>query len=196
MAIVTATEVTLYTDISASAGTITSSGLIPIVQARINQITNNYFVSDMYLQGTLVFTSAAGTIVSTNRFDDEGFIAGDEIYIYHSYRNDGYKTVGSVTTVTITVSSTDSVISEPSGRSILVSVVDWPDEIKYIAAQMVKYDYDDRASKSLGVNSETLGPYSVSYANSTNSSGGSNTPYGYPQEIIDSLTPYILARFK
>lgn len=193
MAIVTATEVTLYTDISASAGTITSSGLIPIVQARINAITNNFFLSEMYQCGTFVFNATAGTIVGQNSFEDDGFIAGDEIYIAHSYRNDGYKTIGSVSTTTIMLASGSSVVAELSGKSIIITVVDWPDEIKYIAAQMVKYDYDDRPVKSIGVNSESLGPYSVSYG-SVN--GGANTPFGYPAELIESLAPYTIARLR
>jgi hypothetical protein len=181
--IVTATEVTLYTDISASAGTITSSGLIPIVQDRVNSITHNYFDSDIYI---------GGTITAGSDWDVEGFIAGDEIYVYGSFRNDGYFVVGSVTTTTLTVSSADTIINEPSGRSILVSVVQWPDALKYIAAQLVKYDYDDRGSRSIGVASETLGPYSVSYASQSHVS----TPYGYPQELIDGLSAYTRMRVK
>lgn len=190
MAIVTATEITVYTDISASAGTITSSGLIPIVQERINYITNNFFLTDMYIAGTVTFNATAGTIVAGSDWDDEGFVAGDEIYIYNSYRNDGYKTVGSVTTVTLTVSSADSIINEPSGRSVVVSVVKWPNALKYIAAQMVKYDYDDRAGVDVGIASKSLGPYSVSYK-----TGAQNqTPFGYPKELIDALSTYTVAR--
>lgn len=190
MAIVTATEVTIYTDISCSAGTTTLTLLIPIVQERINHITNNYFVTDQYIQGCLDFASAAGTITASLDWDDYGFRADDEIYIYNSYRNDGYKTIGSVTSSVLTVASTSSVTNELSGRSILVSVVSWPNALKYIAAQMIKYDYDDRPQQVAGVKSYTLGPYSVTNASSV--PGG--TPYGYPQELIDGLTSYTVAR--
>jgi len=188
--IVTATEVTLYTDISASAGTITESGLIPIVQDRINEITHNYFDSDMYIGGTITFNATAGTITAGSDWDVEGFMAGDEIYVYGSFRNDGYFVVGSVTTTTLTVSSADTIINEPSGRSILVTVVQWPDALRYIAAQLLKYDYDDRGSRTIGVNSETLGPYSVSYGTAT----FNPQHYGYPQELIDLLSPYTRVR--
>jgi hypothetical protein len=120
-----------------------------------------------------------------------GFVAGDEIYIYNSYRNDGYKTVGSVTTVTLTVSSSDSIINEISGRSVYIGVVSWPNALRYIAAQMVKYDYDDRQDKSIGVTSRTLGPFSESFGSSSAMGG---TPFGYPQELIDSLSTYTVAR--
>lgn len=189
--IVTPTQVTLYTDISASAGTILSSGLIPIVQERINYITNNFFLTDMAIQGEFTFNATANTITSSARFDDEGFIDGDEIYIYNSYRNDGYHTVDTVGTTTVSISSSTSVIAEKAGRDILISVVQWPTALAYLAAQMVKYDYDARPAAEPGVKSKTLGPYSVSYATS---SGSNSTPYGYPQELVDGLMSYTIVR--
>jgi len=190
--ICTATDITVYTDISASAGTITASGMIPIVQDRINTICNNYFLNDLYVQGSVVFNATASTIVSTGDFLQAGFADGDEVYIYNSYRNDGYKNVSTVTATTLTLASGSSVVSELSGRSILISVTKWPTALKYIAAQMVKYDYDDRPSKSIGVTSRTLGPYSESFG--SGSAVGAPTPFGYPQELIDALSQYTLAR--
>ena len=193
MAIVTATEVTQYTDISASAGTIATSGYIEIVQERINQICNNWFLSDMYLNSTLTFDASAGTMVATASWEDEGFVAGDEVYIYGAYRNDGYKLVGTVSGTTLTLASGYSVVSEPSGRSILVSVVQWPNALKYLAAQMVKYDYDDRAEAVPGVASKTLGPYSISYRGAS-SSGDNSGAFGYPRDLVDALAPWTIAR--
>lgn len=190
--ICTATDITVYTDISASAGTITASGMIPIVQDRINTICNNYFLNDLYVQGSVVFNATASTIVSTGDFLLAGFADGDEVYIYNSYRNEGYKVVSTVTATTLTLASSSSVVSELSGRSILISVVKWPVALKYIAAQMVKYDYDDRPSKSIGVTSRSLGPYSESFGSGSNV--GAPTPFGYPQELIDALSQYTLAR--
>lgn len=191
MAIVTATQVAAFTNISASAGTIISSGLIPIVQERINLITNNYFVTDMYLQGTVVFGATAGTITSLNSFADKGFSVADEVYIYNSYRNDGYKTVSAVSGVALTM--TASLLSEPSSRSILISVVQWPAALAYTAAQMVKYDYDDRSKQTSGVKSHTLGPFSETFGNASGN-GKTSTPYGYPQDLIDGLAPYTIVR--
>lgn len=191
MPVCTATDITVFTDISASAGTITASGLIPIVQDRIRTICNNPFITDMYVQDGMTFSSTNGTIVASSvNFETEGFIAGDEIYIYNSYRNDGYKVLSSASSLTLTVASGYSVVAEPSARSILISVVKWPDALKFIAAQMVKYDYDDRPQKTIGANSVTLGPYSVSYAASSITSN----PYGYPQEMVDALAAYTLVK--
>jgi hypothetical protein len=192
MAIVTATEVCAYTDISASAGTIVSLGLVDIVQERINYITNNFFLADMYMGGTVTFSATAGTITAGSDWDVEGFVAGDEIYIYNSFRNDGYKIVGSVTTTVLTLASGSSVVNEPSGRSIMVNVVKFPNALKYIAAQMVKYDYDDRPKKAFGVTSRSLGPYSESFGGQSGTAAPS--PYGYPQELVDALSSWTIAR--
>jgi hypothetical protein len=189
MAIVTATEVTVYTDVSATAGTIVSSGLIPIVQDRINQITNNWFLGPLQIEGSFLFNSALSTIYGSSDFAVAGFLAGDEIYVYNSARNDGYKVVGSVTSSTITLASGYSVIYEVLPRDIFIGVIKWPVAIKYVAAQMVKFDFDDRPAGVIGITSHSLGPFSESFGQAA---GG--TPFGYPLELIDALTPYINVR--
>ena len=191
--IVTATQVTLYTDISATAGTIVDSGLIPIVQERINLITNNYFTSDLFVQSDMIFASATNSITASVDWEDEGFIAGDEIYVYYSYRNDGYHTIQSLSGQSIIVTSATSVIAEKQARPILISVVQWPKAIAYLAAQMVKYDFDDRGNQEAGVKSKSLGPYSVTFGVETTGSG-KVTPFGYPAALIDGLSPYTIAR--
>jgi len=188
MAIVTATQVAAFTDISTGATAIAATGLIPIVQERINLITNNYFTSDMALQGPFTFASASTSITSGSNFEDKGFLADDEVYIYNSYRNDGYKTISSVSDESIILSSADTVIAEPSGRSILISVVQWPASLAYIAAQMVKYDYDDRPAQEANVKAKSLGPYSVTYGQAGSS------PFGYPEELVAGLAPFTIAR--
>ena len=188
MAVVTATQVAAFTDISTGATAIDATGLIPIVQERINLITNNYFTTDMTLQGYFTFASASNSITSGGNFEDEGFLANDEIYIYNSYRNDGYKTISSVSAESIILSSVDTVIAEPSGRSVYIAVVDWPSSLAYIAAQMVKYDYDDRPAQEANVKSKSLGPYSVTYGQN------GSTPFGYPEELIEGLAPFTIAR--
>ena len=192
MAIVTATQITSYTDISASAGTITASGLIPIVQERINYLTNNYFVSDrIYYQGNINFNATDYTMTASSNLEEIGFLSGDELYLYGSYRNDGYCNAESISAETITIASSKSVIVEqPSGASILISLVKWPEAIKYVAAQMVKYDYDDRAAAAVDVVSETLGPHSITYNRGESVKGS----WGYPKALLDSLAPYTIAR--
>jgi len=186
MAVVTAAEVVSYTDISASAGTITSSGLIPIVQMRLGVMCNQRFTTDIHQYGTFTFNATARTIVSNNDWATDGFAAGDEIYIYNSYRNDGYYDVLSISDETVTLATGESVIDELSGRSILISMVQWPTDLTYIAAQMVAFDYDDRADRTGGVTSKTLGPWSESY------SDGGRLTFGYPPTILEQLSAYRL----
>jgi len=187
MAIVTAAEVANYTDISGSVASIVSSGLIPVVQERINDYCNNMFVSeDIRLQDEMVFTSAATVTAGTgNNWESKGFKDGDEIYIYNSRRNDGYYTVTSVTTVVMTL-GTGTVTDEYSGASILVSLVDWPASLAFTAAQMVKYDYDDRPTRAAGLRSQSLGPRSESY--------GEVGAFGYPTDILGMLDQFRVAR--
>lgn len=190
MPVVTADEVVLLTGTSKTAGEIEKAGIIPLVQERINNITNNYFQTELYLQDDMEFDASARTITADTSFASEGFAAGDEIYVYHSYRNDGYYEVLSVAAETLTLVTGSSVVAELSGRSILVSVVQWPQALKLVAAQMVKYELDDRPARSADVTSRSLGPWSESYA----SQGNVENPFGYPSAIINQLSDYRMAR--
>lgn len=188
MPLLTATEVTVLSNISASAATVASSNLIQDVTANINLITNNYFVSDLYYQGNILFDGSARTLLADSSFDDVNFLAGDDIYIYNSYRNDGYFTIDSVSGSTITLISGSTIVNELSGRSIMVSVVRWPSELKRIAAQMIAYDYDYRGKKAANVKSFSLGPFSESYT------VGNEDEFGYPSKLTNSLSKYSIAR--
>ena len=189
MAILTATECTVYSNITASAATITSSGLIPIVQERICMMTNNYFLTDLSLQDAVTFNATARTIVAdTGDYDSVNFLAADDIMIYNSYRNDGVFTLDTVSGVTLTLISGQSVIDELSGSSVLITVVKWPKPIQHVAAQMIAYDYDVRGKKSADIKSHSLGPFSETFTS------GEEDEYGYPRKITDALIPYRMAR--
>ena len=186
MAIVTATQVTQYSDISASAATIASSGLIPMIQAKINAICNNYFTTDIYTQGACTFSGTTITCIGAN-LAGCGFAEGDEVYIYNSYRNDSYKTIGAVSGSAMTVG--EAVVSELSGASIMISLVQWPLLAQQAAAQMIKYDYDDRPNRTAGIKAHSLGPFSESFG--TNEV---DAQWGYPTELMDMLRPFMRAR--
>ena len=189
MPVITATQVTVYSNITASAATITSSGIIGIVQERINWYCNNWFTTDLDVQGEITFNATAATITcESNDWEGFGFAAGDEVYVYHSYRNDGYYTVDSITGSALTIASTASVVDELSGRSIMVSVVKWPTDVMYAAAKMVEYDYDVRPKRSAGVRSVSLGPWSESYG------ADANGEFGYPADILAPLNNHKIVR--
>ena len=185
MAVVTAQQVVDWTNTSGTEAKIAASGLIPIVQDRIGVLTNNYFTNGLMLQGPVTFNATARTVVSANNYASRGVYAGAEVMVYGSYRNDDYYTVLSVSTVTITLATGSTVVDELSGASVLVSVVQWPRDVQHAAAQMVKFDYEDRAGRNSGAVSRSLGPYSESFAE-----GGMD--FGYPDGILSILRPYKL----
>lgn len=189
---VTATQVTVWTNISASAATITASGLIEIAEERAELMTNNQFLTDLYLQTGMTFNATDRTVIASGgNFANEGFIAGDKIYIYNSYRNDGYYEIDSVSTSTLTLVTGSTVTDELSGRSIMISVVNYPESLKYTISQMVKYDTDDRIASGANLKSKKLGPWSETYKEDTSDFGQT---WGYPQEIVNALANYTVLR--
>lgn len=186
--ILTATECTQYSNISASAQTITDSGLIPIVQERVTMMTNNYFLTDLDLKGAMTFNATARTVVAENEWSSWNFLADDDVFIYNSYRNDGYYTVDSISSETMTLIAGSEVTDELSGRSILVSIVKWPVPVKQVAALMVAYDYDSREKQAANIKSHSLGPFSESFTD------GEKDQWGYPKKITNMLDDYRIAR--
>ena len=161
---ITATEVTVLSNISASAATITAGGYIEIAEEKLNMITNNYFQTAIDVQGAMTFNATARTIIGSGiNFTSEGFAAGDIVMIYGSYRNDKYVEIDSISTSTLTCVSGTTLVDELSGESILISLVDFPNALKYTLAQMVKYDYDDRRAVAQNVKSRNLGPWSETF---------------------------------
>lgn len=189
-------ELQAWTDITASVQTIESKRLIENVETRIPLILNNYFISeDIQLQSTVRFNATGRTITlstSTEKWEDYGFLAGDYIYIYGSYRNDKYVEIASITNNIITLTSAYSVVDEyhnnSEGKCILFARVDWPIDVKQVAAEMCYYDSDVRSKRTLGIKSRSLGPLSESF------SGIDENPFGYPSEILNKIEHYKICR--
>lgn len=199
MAILLASSVSTYApNISASAGTITDGNYIPIVQERIQLITNNFFVSeDLNLQAQVTFNATARTIIissDSTHWEDYGFKSGDDVFIYRSYRNDGIVTIDSLSDSTLTVTSTCSVVDESfsnsDGALIYFAVVSWPLPVIQAAAKMIEYDIDYRGKVSYNLKSQTLGPRSETYNNVE-----IDEEWGYPKRILSLLDKYKVVRF-
>ncbi|MFA5750383.1 MAG: hypothetical protein WC895_04130 [Candidatus Shapirobacteria bacterium] len=197
MAIITATAVTIYAPkITATAGTITSSDLIDVVQERIQMITNNYFNSDdLCVSSAVTFNATANTITLDvgENWEDYGFQAGDDFLIYRSWRNDSVKTILSladnVLTLTTACSCIDERYNSNNGPIVYFSVVQWPKDIQYVAAKMIWFDYDYRDKNAQQLKSYSLGPLSESFG-----SANVDDEYGYPIRVIQSLDKYKIAR--
>ena len=196
MAILTATQVSMYAPrITASAATITASGLIPIVQERIIMMLNNYFTNDdLNVSGTATFNATAISIVlaTGNYWANYGFKAGDDIFIYNSYRNDGVVTIESLSNETVILTSACSVVDEAfnnnSGNSIYFAVIKWPVPVQSVAAQMIYFDVDIRDKVASNIKSQSLGPWSESYTD------GEQDAYGYPRKLTSQLDIYFIGR--
>lgn len=187
---ITATEVTVLSNISVTAATIVAGNYIAMAEERLNYITNNYFQSQISIQNSLTFNATARTIVAEGLvWADYGFANNDIVYLYNSYRNDGYKKVLTVSGSTMTCVTGTTLFSELSGQNILVSMVQFPTSLKYTLAQMIKYDVDDRKNTSQNLKSRTLGPWSETFK-SDNETNTRN--YGYPEDIIGQLAPWTI----
>jgi hypothetical protein len=195
--ILTATQVTVYAPkISASAATITASGLILIVQERICLLCNNYFlIEDMKVQGTATFNATARSIILATGvyWADHGFQTNDDMFIYNSYRNDSVVTIESLSNETVILTSVCSIVDEAfnnnAGKNIFFSAVKWPVSVQQAAAQMIYYDYDLRNKVASNIKSRSLGPLSESYT-----TGEKDEVYGYPIKVINQLDSFKMGR--
>lgn len=112
------------------------------------------------------------------------FEAGDTVQISESRYNEGLYTVKEVTDSTFTV--VEKTIDE---RGVLVTKVEYPADVKMGAANMLKWDLENR--DKVGIQSETLSRHSVTYFDMS----GDNSALGYPSSLCGFLTPYKKARF-
>jgi hypothetical protein len=191
--LITPAEVIQYSSITASAQTILDKKLIETLEFRLPTILNNYFTSDgIQIQVTAKFNPTANTItIDQNSWDIFGFKNGDPIYVYSSYRNDGYKKIDTFITNVAYVNSAYSVIDEsfPTnlGKVITFALVYVPLDVKAVMAEMIAYDYDIRPHRSAGIKSRSLGPLSESYSIDIDN-------FGYPNSLLDKLERYKLVR--
>jgi hypothetical protein len=191
--ILTATECTIYSSITASVQTILDKKLIETVEYRLPMMLNNYFTSDgVQVQTTASFNATANTIaINQNSWSTFGFKDGDPIYIYSSYRNDKYCKIDSFSNNIAYVNSAYSVVDEsfPTnlGKVITFVLVYFPIDVKMVAAEMIAFDYDVRGKRTQGIKSRSLGPLSESYTVDSDN-------FGYPNSILDKLERYRLVR--
>jgi len=186
-------ELKSFTSITATDAEIESKKLIETVETRLPQILNNYFTSnDVYVQTSAVFNATARSItIDQTSWEEYGFQAGDDLFIYNSIRNEGYKKILSLTSNVAVLATAYSAINESYSnnlsKSILFSLVIWPMDVKLVAAEMCYYDFDVRGKVSANIKSRSLGPLSESYSDNSGS-------FGYPAEILNKLDNYYITR--
>lgn len=111
---------------------------------------------------------------------------GDTVTVSQSI-NEGYYNVESVSDNQFTISGelTDTPIN-------LITKVYYPPDVVNVAADLMKWTIEYSEKQLMGISSESISRYSVSYSNV--SSDGANIN-GYPVAIMSKLKPYIRAKF-
>ena len=117
--------------------------------------------------------------------DIPGLKVGDTVQISESAYNDGLFVVQSIIDDQITVSP--ETLTDES--AVLVTKIQYPDDIKDAAVNMLTWDVNNRGK--VGIQSETLSRHSVTYYNM----GADAQVMGYPVSIMGSLKPYRKMRF-
>ena len=168
---------------------------LPYMPGRVCAICNNYFPYSLahVKGGDFTFTASSSIRTAEDSFSTDGRLAaGDDIYIKGTLRNDRFFVLSVVTSTLITIDTgvdyaSSAVISENIATEdlydVTISLVMFPDELKPIVANMVRYDMLERSSKR--IQSERIGNYSVAY------SQASALGYNYPDDVIGGLDQFI-----
>ena len=165
---------------------------IPFVRDRAVALCNNKFTNvecRTYNATDLVFASATNpTITTTDEgFTEDNFKATMDVYVTGSLLNDGFYTISGVTSTVMTMTYPDAFTDETvSTESVIVTLtqVKFPDGLKPTIANMIRYDIQDRMTRS-GVKSERIGNYAVTYESG-------QTGVDYPGDIVAGLDIYTI----
>lgn len=109
---------------------------------------------------------------------------GDTVQISQSGVNDGLYTVAFTTDGSTQLDR--EIFAAPRN---LVTKIEYPAAVKAVARNLLKWEVENRAK--VGIKSETLSRYSVTYAEQD----ASNQVMGYPVSLLGGLKPYMRARF-
>lgn len=198
MAIVSTTEIKNYLGIASSDTSLDAQiGLYlqPAIWDFLDY-TNNWFDVNSVMLTTPSISATSSDyvlrIIGTN-FSTWGFQAGDELRIRNSRRNDGFFTIQSMTSTSITLwQSSDYVATNQIKPEYtyeatwIINSMMWPPSVKPLLAAMIKFKIEN----PFGIpQSESLGDYSVTYG----TRGGDGS--GYPDGITRSLNKYRLVQF-
>lgn len=165
---------------------------IPYVRDRVMKITNNEFIdTEIETYDEKYVFSTSNTIYSIDGdFTEEGFASGDWFRVKGSAKNDGVYKISTVTSTTITVTDPFELVREDIDalgitRTVTITYVRFPNAIKPVVANMIRYDMTQRADKA-GVQSEHIGNYSISYYRAR------EIGFDYPDDIIGGLDPWVI----
>lgn len=148
------------------------------IELMVREYTNNNFQKRTFRKAADI---VGGLFVSDQLVP---FKIGDTVQISESKYNEGLYVITEIEDSTFKVSG--DVIDE---NDVVVTVVDYPMDVKMGIINMLKWDIDNRAK--VGIQSETISRHSVTYFNMD----GDNSTMGFPKSLIGFLKPYKKARF-
>jgi hypothetical protein len=191
MAIVSTTEIKSLLNITSTTYDDQIGIFLPIALQEFFDYTNNYFDNNAVrlISAQITASSSDYTMVfSGGSFLTYSFAAGDEVRVRNSKRNDGFYTVLTLSSGTLTVASSSVSVAtcylrdETEGEaSWTINKIDVPQAVKPLIAAMIKFHIDNPTGL---VQSESLGEYSVTYG------GGA-----YPSGITQQMQKYVCAGF-
>ena len=156
-------------------------GKLQALEAKIRKYTNNRFLQIPIQK--IEAAVAGGVFVSDSVIP---FKEGDtvQVTIGRDAKDCGVYTVKAVNGMSFEVNE-----DVPDMEAVSVLKVKYNADVKLGVAQMLKWEIEK--GDKVGVQSETLSRYSVTYFNMD----GANSTMGYPKALLDFLRPYKKARF-
>jgi hypothetical protein len=194
--LVTVAEVkALITGLNSAIYTTAIETRIPGLENKIARLCNNHFIQNQdeeYDYGwehsdLFVFTASTKKMENLSAaFVTAGFVAGDDIYIVGSSKNDGHFEIETITETAITMDALYTIKDENKIGTPLVYYVKWPTDLKEIAATMLEFDILYRHGKDQSIKSESIDDYSFTREEMKGA---------YPSPILKDLLEFITPRF-
>jgi hypothetical protein len=166
-----------------------------ICEAEIHYICKNDFIRNIDLKeekyygaDTISFEESSNKILDSDNSLDTPFIVGNTIKVFNSLENDGIYLIdtiagdGSYLTID---SDYGSLTDESAGQSISIYKLWYAKPLKFSIANMINFRLSkDSLKQAKGIESEKVDDYSVKF------SSNASKLFGYPEEIISSLTNF------
>lgn len=141
-----------------------------------------YTHSNFVVHGTGRIADIVGGVFTTE--EPHPYEIGDTVQVIRSDKNGGLYTVkaSSDNSFTVNEKTRDEI-------DAYVMLVEYPEDVKLGAAQLLKYDMENR--DNVNVQSESISRHSVTYK----AMDESNSDGGYPLELLGFLRRHMRARF-
>lgn len=156
---------------------------IPLIDQIICDYCNNDFIDTEfdYFSSTEISFDNTDNSINFTGIGDKDLIATDTIRVYKSLRNNQLFTVDTVNSNSIIVNCIDNITDEDAGEGIFIAKVTYPKSLKMVVAKMIKYLIAQLSEDEVGIKTEKIDDYSVTYIDDIS---------GFPSSIMKSLNNY------